>query len=382
MKILRVISSINPENGGPINGLVNSSEILVKKDHTINVLSLDDPQADYVKEFPFPVTCFKGSFGVLQYNKDFQLWLYENVANFDVVIIHGLWQFHGFATYKACIKASVPYVLFSHGMLDPWFNKISKLKTLKKNIYWRFFEGAVVNNATKVLFTSEEEKILARTSFQPYAVKEQVVAYGSPLPTVDIPSSAVKFLDNIPHLKDKKFGLFLSRIHSKKGIDILIEAFDRFSDTQPDFHLVIAGPDTHQLKEKLMKNCSVGISDRIHWVGMLKGEMKWGAFHLAEFFILPSHQENFGIVVAEALSTFTPTLITNKVNIWREIDSAGFVENDNVLGIERLLSRWFALTEVEKNEMGKKAHLCYQKNFSMEAAVDSLEKTLVSIVQT
>ena len=382
MKILRVISSVNPENGGPINGLVNSSKVLSEKGHEITVLSLDDPTSQYVSEFQYPLVCFKG-FSPLQFNQSFKVWLLDNVANYDVVIIHGLWQYHGYATFLACVKHQVPYVVFSHGMLDPWFNEISKLKTLKKNIYWKLFESKVIENASRVLFTSEEEKTLARTSFQPYRAKEHVVAYGSPLPNVNLEQCKHIFLEKHPQLNNKKFGLFLSRIHPKKGIDLLIKAFANVDNLPEDFNLVIAGPDKDKMEEKLMKFCPDKLINRIHWVGMLSGEVKWGAYQASEYFVLPSHQENFGIVVAEALSTATPVLISNKVNIWREIKSAnaGFVESDSLEGSQNLLEQWFTLSNKKIKKMQDDALTCYKNNFSIEAAADELEAVLLNVIE-
>ena len=103
LKILRSISSVNPVNGGPINGLVNSTKILNKK-HSIDVVSLDDPKSTWVEDFEFNVKSFKGYIGTLKYSFTFSSWLDVNVSKYDVVIIHGVWQYHSYATAKACIK--------------------------------------------------------------------------------------------------------------------------------------------------------------------------------------------------------------------------------------------------------------------------------------
>jgi glycosyltransferase involved in cell wall biosynthesis len=383
MKILRVISSVDPAAGGPINGLVNSSRELTKKGHEVDVISLDDPLAQWVKDFEFPLKSFKSIFGVYSYSSEFYQWLKENVNNYDVVVIHGLWQFHSYAAAKACKKTKKPFVTFTHGMLDPWFNETSKLKTIKKKIYWQLFERHVINESNSVLFTSEEEKTLAKKSFSPYSPIEKVVAYGSLLPNIDLKLAGKEFLAEYVELKNKKIALYLSRIHEKKGIDLLIDALGKIKHLPEDFVLAIAGPDSNGLQAKLTKQIvSLGLTQRVVWLGMLSGHVKWGAYHTADIFVLPSHQENFGIVVAEALSTATPVLITNKVNIWREINEAGagLVENDDVAGIERLISRWLALTSLEKTEMSGRAKVCYEANFSIESAVGDLENVLCSVV--
>ncbi|MEY8199631.1 MAG: glycosyltransferase, partial [Colwellia sp.] len=377
IRILRVVSSVNPIAGGPVNGLVNSSKGLVELGHSVDVVTLDDPVAPWVKDFEFPVFSFKSSLGVFSYSRDFSKWLEINVNNYDVVIIHGIWQFHSYAAARSCKKTGVPYVVFTHGMLDPWFNEGHIIKTLKKKIYWFLFERHSINNASSVLFTSEEEKSLASEPFSPYSPVERVVAYGSPLPSIDFNAAKEEFLFKFKVLRNKRFAIFLSRIHEKKGIDILIESLGQLKNLPDDFVLAIAGPDSNGLRVKLTRQVELlGLTDRVVWLGMLSGDIKWGAYHAADVFVLPSHQENFGIVVAEALSTATPVLITNKVNIWREIKAtdAGFVGNDDVAGIKTLLTDWLALSETDKAEMGRNAKACYENNFSITSAVNDLER--------
>ncbi len=103
---------------------------------------------------------------------------------------------------------------------------------------------------------------------------------------------------------------------------------------------------------------------------MLSGDAKWGAFYESEAFVLPSHQENFGIAVVEALACNTPVLISNKVNIWREIEkgNGGIVVNDTQKDTYQLLKQWIALTKESKEEMALKAKEVYQTNFTIEMA--------------
>jgi glycosyltransferase involved in cell wall biosynthesis len=147
--------------------------------------------------------------------------------------------------------------------------------------------------------------------------------------------------------------LFLGRIHEKKGCDLLLRAWKEVLSSGmrniSDIHLVMAGPADHaygaEMKELAGK---LGIGTRVTWTGMITGDLKWGSLRAADAFILPSHQENFGVSVVEALACGVPVLISNKVNIWREIeeDNAGLVENDDLGGhdpVARTLvrsSRW------------------------------------------
>jgi glycosyltransferase involved in cell wall biosynthesis len=107
---------------------------------------------------------------------------------------------------------------------------------------------------------------------------------------------------------------------------------------------------------------------------MLSGSLKWGALSVADAFVLPSHQENFGIAVVEALACATPVLISNKVNIWREIvdDGAGLAEEEDRGGTRRLLDRWLGLSEQERDKMRVNARKCFDRRFHVDQAVESL----------
>jgi glycosyltransferase involved in cell wall biosynthesis len=118
----------------------------------------------------------------------------------------------------------------------------------------------------------------------------------------------------------------------------------------------------------------LGVSDRISWPGILRDEAKWGAFYCAEAFVLPSHQENFGIAVAEALACGVPALVSDKVNIWREIKSsgAGLIAPDTVAGTTHMLREWLSLTAEERQLMGQRARELFRSRFTVDAMAVSL----------
>jgi glycosyltransferase involved in cell wall biosynthesis len=246
---------------------------------------------------------------------------------------------------------------------------------LKKWAYWPWADYRVLRDARAVLFTSEEERLQARRSFWLYRAEERVVAYGTTAPPDNAGKLKEDFLAAHPNLRGKRVLLFLSRIHEKKGCDLLIRAFARIASLDPKLELVMAGPDQSgwvgRLKE-LAKE--LNIADRICWPGMLQGDMKWGAFYDAEAFVLPSHQENFGIAVAEALGCGLPVLISDKVNIWREVQSsgAGLIAPDTLDGTIRLLNEWLSLTEERRQAMALAARELFQRQYTVEAMAKSL----------
>jgi glycosyltransferase involved in cell wall biosynthesis len=111
---------------------------------------------------------------------------------------------------------------------------------------------------------------------------------------------------------------------------------------------------------------------------MIQGDAKWGALYGCEAFILPSHQENFGIAVVEAMACNKPVLISNKVNIWREIENAnaGIVEEDTLDGANQLFYKWEQLSLNEQIEMGNNGFKVYRQEFSAKASSEKFVQVL------
>lgn len=375
MKILRIISSLDPRGGGPIEGARRIDSELVQLGHYLEVVCLDAQKKIYHTNYPALVTALGAGKSGYSYTPFLVDWMRANVSRFDAVIVNGIWQYHSFATWRALAGSATPYFVFTHGMLDPWFKTTYPLKHLKKWLYWPWAEYRVLRDARAVIFTCEEERILARQSFWLYKANEAVTAYGTSGPAGDPIRFKQVFLSTYPHLRDKRLILFLSRIHEKKGCDLLISAFARVAGQDPNLHLVMAGPDQTGWSSTLKAQAdSLGIAGRITWTGMLQGDEKWGAYYASEVFCLPSHQENFGIVVAEALACGKPVLISNKVNIWREIeaDNAGFVAEDTIDGTENNLRRWLSQSPTEYEAMAECASHCFASRFHIRRAAERL----------
>jgi glycosyltransferase involved in cell wall biosynthesis len=286
-----------------------------------------------------------------------------------------MWQYNAFAAWRALRGTGIPYYVYPHGMLDPWFKHTYPLKHLKKWAYWPWAGYRLLRDAEAVLFTTEQERVLARESFWLYQARERVIGYGTSAPTGDANRQRQMFLNRFPELTGKRVLLFLSRIHPKKGIDLLIDAFAAVASTDPALHLVIAGPDQVGLQASLQQQAAkLGIANRILWPGMLSGDLKWGAYRTAELFCLPSHQENFGIVVTEALACSLPVAITKPVNISAEVEAAGagIVHADTAVDTTEALRIWLRLSGNEKQEMGKCALQLFQNRFDFAAVAKIL----------
>lgn len=369
MKILHTITSADPAGGGPIAAVDQLARVHRRWGHTVEVASLDDPSMDWLAQFPFKIHALGPAISSYAYSQHFVPWLKANGRNYDCIVINGLWQFTGLGVLQA--NTGVPYFVFPHGMLDPWFKVTYPLKHLKKWLYWPWAEYQVLRKAKAVLFTCEAEKQLARQSFWLYTCHETVAHLGVDAPPGDPIQQRQVFLERFPVLKNKRLILFLGRLHVKKGCDLLIQAFARVAALDDRLHLVMAGPDQTNWQASLQRMAQqLGIADRICWAGMLSGNLKWGALHSAEVFALPSHQENFGIAVVEALACGLPVLISNKVNIWQEIceDRAGLVAEDSLAGTVHVLQQWLTLTVDEQKAMAVSAKTSFASRFAVEHA--------------
>ena len=380
MKLLHVISATDPESGGPIEALLRISEVLLRDGHQVAVVSLEDEAEVAGRKFPFPIAGLGRGTRRYRYNPRLAPWLRQNARNFDVVVLHGLWNYSSFGSWRGLKDCSTPYYIFTHGMLDPWFRDRYPLKHVAKQVFWTLAEGRVLRDARAVLFTCEEERLRARGIFKGHPYRERVVLFGTADPEGNAAAQEAALEAALPSLKDRRFLLYLSRIHPKKGCDLLIRAFAELApELPPDLQLVMAGPDQVGWSPELQQlPQTLGIAARVHWPGMLKGDVKWGAFRRADALILPSHQENFGFVVAEAMACSAPVLVSNKVNIWREVQASGsgLVEPDSLEGTRNLIRRFYALSEAERGEMTRKARAGFQRYFDIEVTARDFARAI------
>ncbi len=143
--------------------------------------------------------------------------------------------------------------------------------------------------------------------------------------------------------------------------------------------LVIAGPTDGTYSDYIRKLASkFGVSASIYWTGMIVGDEKWGAFQSAEAFLLPSHQENFGIAVAEALSSSCPVLISSSINIANEIlaDGAGLVQADTVPGVIVNFKNWFSMTSAHKERMRVSTRICFESRYHISLTTASIVRNI------
>jgi glycosyltransferase involved in cell wall biosynthesis len=264
--------------------------------------------------------------------------------------------------------------VFVHGSLEPWFKRAHPLKHFKKWLFWPWGPYRVLRDAHAVLFTTDQERLLARESFWLYRCNEVVVPYGVSAPPGDSDRQTEAFYSAFPESRGRRFLLFLGRLHKKKGCELLFHAFSHISESRPGLLLVMAGPDYGEQNKLQRLAAQLRIDSRIVWAGMLRGDVKWGAFRAAEAFVLPSHSENFGVAVAESLACGCPVLISDKVGIGREVKNfdAGLVAPDTLQGTLEILRTWINLPPADRECYRHQSVECFRQCFEVQSAAAAL----------
>jgi len=394
LKLLHIISGASPESGGPIQGIRNYHEAsnLLGIDRTIICF---ENQSDLIS-WNFPESLKLIGLGnaknLWQRNPALITWLKKHLLEYDCIVLNGIWTYHSYATLKVLryfkkqkLNQKIPKIfLMPHGMLDPWFQKekTRKIKAIRNIIYWHLIEKKVVNQVDAVLFTCDEEMLLAKKTFYGYNPKKEInVGYGIQEPPQKNEIELEAFYNKFDINTSIPYFLFLSRIDFKKGVDLLLKAYNTILQESVDPNvipnLVIAGSGFESEYGKgLLKYIEIYplLKQKLCLTGLLNAEMKWAAIYGCEAFVLPSHQENFGIAVAEALACEKPVLITNKINIYREIEKGGggIINEDTLTGTINNLKQWIALDAESKILMGKNAKKIYENNFKNEFAAQKL----------
>lgn len=242
-------------------------------------------------------------------------WLARHIREFDVVHIHALFSFAALPAAFFARRQGVPYIVRPLGTLNEWGMK--NRRPWLKRISFRFVESRILRNATLIHYTSEQERAEANKLPLPPSLSEIIPnALSNDSPAY----ISGHFRAQHPELQGRRIVLFLSRLDTKKGLDLLLPAFAKVRQQLPDAVLVLAGDGERNFVNRLKTQAdSLGINAALFWAGFLSGASKWSALADADIFVLPSHSENFGIAVLEAMAVGTPVVVSDQVALHREI---------------------------------------------------------------
>ena len=328
MKILHVIANLAPRYGGPFKACWEMARAVAQLGHRVSIYTTnqDGPgilpvptdrpvwrEGVEVRYFPIQPPRFWGA------SWDLARALRQEIKGVDLVHVHNLYLFHDLVSGRYCRIFGVPYLIQPHGSLDPFIHRRHRWR--KRFVEWGF-QNRTIRKAQAILFTTAEERELAAPFT--FATPGVVVPLGMDLDEFAGMPEPGSFKRRHPEIGDKPIILFFGRINFKKGLDILAKAFGAVARRRQDVHLVIAGPDNEGWGARVRTWLGEeGVLGRTTFTGMLLGPDKLAVLRDASLFVLPSYSENFGLAVIEAMAAGLPVIISDNVNIWREVELAG-----------------------------------------------------------
>jgi glycosyltransferase involved in cell wall biosynthesis len=341
LRILHVISSLDPRDGGTTTLIDALARAQKGAGLEVSVVSnfaagFDDVVVRRLRDSGIPVELIGPNKHFLAWHPQISPTLRRLVPTADVVHIHALWEEIQHRAARVAHAAGRPYVFTPHGMLDPWSLRQSRLK---KQIYLALRLRRDLNQASAIHYSDEAERdLVAPLKLRPRAFVLRHLLDLSEFEQLP-PRGSFRRECGVPN--NKLLLLFLSRLHPKKGLDLLLPAFA--SLRRDDVYLILAGPGPQDYVQTLRGRADeLGITPRVIFSGMMAGPRRIAAFVDADLFVLPSYQENFGLVVIESLAAGTPVVISDQVNIHRQISTAevGEVVGTNVPELAGALGRW------------------------------------------
>lgn len=385
MKVLHVIPSIAPNSGGPAQAIIPMCRELGAHGWDVVLATTDAGMASRISERNTPID-YRGIstiFFASQWGESFKFsrpmssWLDANVKAFDVVHIHAVFNHSSVAAANACRKHHVPYIVRPLGSLDPWS---MKQKRFRKQLFWRARGERLMRDAAAVHYTTTAEKELSEKTLK--LNHGYVVPLGIEEESTSRPLGREELSHMFPILNANPYVLVLSRLHPKKALDILINAFaEATSDPRfQNWRLVIAGDgDSHYLQRLRQNVLDKNAEARVLFAGWLGGEDKIRVLRNASLVAQASYQENFGVSVVEALACGVPVLVSPHVNLAAEIESAGagWVSNVEDGALKHSLLGIFADNE-ERARRGSAARLL-SKQFTWEKTAIGLARLYSSI---
>ncbi len=327
MHILHVIPGLSNASG-PTHVVVNLCERMADHGHSVSIYYLENWQSDTILPVHPNLSVEAFPFGPIRkwgFSSALRNTLKQRMAEFDIVHIHALWLYPQVVAARTAWEKGVPYLVRPIGSLEPW--ALSSQGRLRKKLYMSLIERRHLDKAAAIHATSQQEA--ANISKLGIRTKIVMVPNGINFDEYhNLPSCEV-FRNRFNISSDEKIILYIGRLHPIKGIDILIDAFSQVHNHMSDVVLAIVGPFETGYKTTITNQIlHRGISKSVVFTGELQGRDKLSAYAAADVFVLPSHSENFGIVVAEAMAAGLPVVVSRNAP-WADIETcdAGFWVN-------------------------------------------------------
>jgi len=280
------------------------------------------------------------------------------VSSANGVHIHGLWETHCMVAATLARESKLPYIISAHGMLEQW---ALRNKRLKKALYAALVEIRRLQRAACLRALSQDEA----GDYRRLGLRNTIaiIPNGTDAPPA---VSSKLFREQHPELDGKQIVLFLGRLHHKKGIHLLLEAWSKAVSKHGDMHLILAGPGTAELRADLdLQIENLKLKQQVTFTGMLLGDLKWSALASASLFVLPSYSEGFSMAILEALSMGVPVIATTACHIPEvETRKCGWIVPPSADAISKALADFVLLSPGDAYSMGQNAIQLVASRFS------------------
>lgn len=372
MRVLHVIPSLSPKDGGPSFAMPLIARGLKRAGVQVDVATTEGKGEQHIAHDEMSVFSFPRQIEFYKVSLPLSRWLSAHVSRYDIVHLHALFSYASYSVANIANKRGVPYIIRPLGVLNHW--GIENRRRLLKRLSFRLIERHMLENAAAVHYTSEQEKLEA----EELGVRSRpaIIPLGIDRSAFCEMPGAGRFYDRFPGARERNIVLFLSRLDRKKGLDLLLRAFAELHRTNPAILLVIAGEGNEEFVDGLRGLAEqLGIAGEVLWTGFLGGDDKLSAMSAASLFVLPSYSENFGVALVEAMAAGLPCVLSNRVGLDRDVKEyeAGLVVPCDKEPLTLAMRRVIDDARL-RHRLGANARRLVNERFSMEATADSLVK--------
>ena len=354
MRIFHYLRSVHKEDGGIVRAVVDHSTIMLDNLNEVTFVTFrprdlpDDWQAlnsALFKQLVIRRIMFSEVMGViLQFYR-----IYKEMKRADIVYLHELWNLENIILSYLARWAGKPYIVPVYGMLDSW---ATKQKSLKKKLFHRILGRIFLENARFLQCVSKTEFEQAKNwapkaswTILPYLVKIKIADSAKFGVTVS------KHQDSKDQQSRTRF-LFISRLHPKKGLELLLQAAGQLKVMGYPFDIIIAGSGESEYVQKLKSIVvETNIVERCQFVGIKFGREKEDLFDDVDALVLPTHSDNFGLILVEAMGFGLPVITTRNVGIWEALSKGGAIIIDGTIEKLTLAMAEFIELTVEQRQM-------------------------------
>ncbi|MDD3078972.1 MAG: glycosyltransferase [Paludibacter sp.] len=353
MNILHIIRSIDKSTGGPARSVTQICEQLSLLGVDVDLVTNDSPSPVVVNT--------SAHFRLIFYTFKELFVFSKSLSKTDYSLIHlqHIWNPYIHIVARAARKKGIPYIISPRGMLEPWIMNRHPWK--KKMAMW-LYQRKDIARAACIHATAESEKDNIRKLG--FNNKITVIPNGIETDKIQLKTS----------WEVNKKILFLSRIHVKKGIELLLESIAGLKEQMAGYSVIIAGEgEEFYIRQLKQKSADLGVSDIIHFAGGVYGDEKWQLLREADFFVLPTFSENFGIVVAEALASGTP-VITTTGTPWQGLNSeeCGWWIDLSVENLKKALTDALNKDAKQLETMGRNGRTLVEGKYDIRAVAQKM----------